>query len=324
MTTADPLPFVLLPSRLDLYSGEDHTEAFIEELNHWKSTFDDGLELVVIDTFSTATPGANENDGKDVSQVLERCARISERTDAAVLLVHHMNADGAKVRGHTSLLANLENVLLVKVLADHHDDNRRQIREAVLDKNKDGEAGQSFKFVLKSVTIGIDSDGDPVTSCVVLQPDGAASDMAQSERPNVTNSESLLMRAIDKAIKTHGVLAPESLSTQSGDVQVVDWKFVRDAYDTLAFDGDRLEGESDDDRARRLETRRKAMNRGGESLLRKGLIGRDNPYIWRTKRRVKGHREIRPVEKAAPELVEEVSPQTYGDDDPNDPKMWSD
>ncbi|MFI7996082.1 AAA family ATPase, partial [Acinetobacter baumannii] len=83
--------------------------------------FDVPLELIVIDTFNKATPGANENDGKDMGVVLARCDRIRQKTGAHVMLVHHLNAGGTKARGHTSLFANVENVILCRYVPEHSD-----------------------------------------------------------------------------------------------------------------------------------------------------------------------------------------------------------
>lgn len=290
LSLKDDIPFVLLPARVDLYGSDDHTDKMISEVEHWKRTFDVPLELIVIDTWATATPGANENDGKDVSIVLERCSRINRETGAAVLLVHHMNADGGKVRGHTSILANLENVLIVKQVEDHHDGMNRQIREAVVDKNKDGEGGQSFRFVLRGVQIGIDEDGDPMTSCVVQQPDGAGSEVAPSKKPNITNSEAVLIRAVERAIEEAGGPPPMAANLPAGVEQVVDWKNVATAYDGLTFDDDGSETESDEAREKRLAARRKTLSRCGESLMRKGIISREKPWVWLTGRKIKGYR----------------------------------
>lgn len=290
LTADDDMPFVLLPARLDLYNSVDHTDAFIGEAKHWASTFSVPLELIVIDTWATATPGANENDGKDVSIVLERCARISRETGAAVLLVHHMNADGGKIRGHTSILANLENVLIVKQMEGLHDDDKRQIRHVVVDKNKDGEGGTEFRFVLSSVNIGIDEDGDAITSCVVLKPNGDASDKPIPEKSSITNGEAMLLRAIDKAVTDYGIKPPSSTGLPQS-LRVVEWKQVQKAYDSITFDAEPPEDESAEDRERRLATRRRSMSRSGESLHRKKIIGREAPWVWNTGKPIKGYKK---------------------------------
>lgn len=315
LSLKDNIPFVLLPARVDLYSSDDHTDKMISEIEHWKQAFDVPLELIVIDTWATATPGANENDGKDVSVVLERCARISRETGAAVLLVHHMNADGAKVRGHTSILANLENVLIVKPVEDHHDGMGRQIREAKVDKNKDGEGGQTLRFVLRGLQIGTDEDGDPITSCVIQQPDGADSAAPAPQKPNITNSEAVLIRAIERALEEKGGPPPMASNLPAGVDSVVDWKAVAEAYDGLTFD-DTGEEESDEAREKRLAARRKTLSRCGESLMRKGIISRAKPWVWLTGRRIKGYRNESatkpPVHTPPPDHTESSSAGDWG------------
>lgn len=291
ITPDDPLDFVLLPARIDLYHSDDHTDALIEECRYWASTFSSPLELIVIDTWATATPGANENDGKDVGVVLERCARLQKATGAAVLLVHHMNADGSKVRGHTSILGNLENVLIVRQVEGATDEYGRQVREVVVDKNKDGEDGKRFRFTLRSVQIGIDKDGDPVTSCIVINSDGGTTDQPPPERPNVTSAEAMLVRAIERAETYSSHEHPAGLGIPT-HIKIVRWRDVLKEYDALSLEEDQ-DDESPEDRKKRKDARAKRLGRLGENLLRKNIIGRESPFVWLTGRRIKGYRSGR-------------------------------
>ncbi len=176
----DNLPFVLLPSRVDLFGADDHTNKLIDEIKAWASFYDAPLELVVIDTFSAASPGANENASEDVSKVLQRCHRIAVETGAHVALVHHTPKLGGSPRGHSSLLGNVENAVEVarteQVDAEPTSDGRllRDIREMIVRKQKDGEDGLTRRFVLKQVQLGLDADNEPDTSCVVHELAGAA------------------------------------------------------------------------------------------------------------------------------------------------------
>ena len=285
----DDVPFVLMPAQLNLFRDDDPTNAFIEEAKHWASTFSVPLELIIIDTFAKAITGANENDGRDVGQVLERCARISNETGAHVCLVHHMNADGNKLRGHTSILANLENVLIVSVTDGLRDDNSRPIREVLIDKQKDGERGGRIRFVLEQVILGHDEEGDPITSCIVTSASGEPTDQAVPEKHNVTNSEALFVRALQKAIEDGGS-QPPAASKLPRSLRVVEWKSVVKAYDALSFDTAETENEDVESRKKRMDARRQAMRRSGESLLKKGIISRDDPWIWLTGRRIRGMR----------------------------------
>lgn len=248
------------------------------------TTFPVPLELVVIDTLSAATPGANENVSEDMSRVLARCARIAEETGAHVCLVHHMNAEGSKPRGHTSIFANLDNVITVRKLEGLTDADARQVREAAITKQKDGEDGKSLRFVLPAVAIGTDEDGEPVTSCVVAPPNAGPLGEAPGENGDgkavkLTPQCEVLLRAILAAVDEHGVAAPADLDLPS-TARVVAWERVRDA-----FEADRT-GDPEKKRA----AIRTAMSRHGATLLARQVIGRNERFIWLTGKRVRGVR----------------------------------
>jgi hypothetical protein len=279
------LPFVLLPAPVDLYAGDDATTALIAEAKHWASTFDSPLELVVIDTLSTATPGADENSSKDVGPVLARCERIAQECACAVMLVHHMNSGGQKPRGHTSILANLDSVLKVEKL-DEMDVDRRAIREIELAKQKDGESGRKWRFVLPAVEIGKDSDGEAVTSCVVREPntDGEPGETAKATDAGtrLTPQCEVFLRAIYRALSDHGEDAPPALGLPAG-TRVVKWKRLGEVFAGMAFDG-----ADEADPKKRQDKLSQAMKRHGERLMQLNIIMRQNPFVWLTGKKVRG------------------------------------
>ncbi len=281
----DNIPFVLLPKTIDLFSGDTAANAMIEEIKHWASTFDCPLELVVIDTLSTATPGADENSSKDIGPVLARCERIADETRAAVMLVHHMNAGGQKPRGHTSILANLDSVLKVEKL-EEMDVDRRAVREIELAKQKDGESGKKWRFVLPAVEIGRDADGDAVTSCVVRAPntDGEPGETSKATDAGIrlTPQCEVFLRAIYRALADHGEDAPAVLGLPSG-TRVVRWKLLGEKFAEMAFDG-----ADEEDPKKRANALSQAMKRHGEKLMQLNIIMRQNPMVWLTGRKVRG------------------------------------
>lgn len=119
-----------------------------------------GVDLIVFDTFAQVTPGANENASEDVGKALRHCRRLHDATGATVVLVHHAGKDLTRgARGWSGLKAAADVELEVT-----RDGRYRSVR---LSKSKDGEDGTEMPFTLHTVAIGVDSDGDPVTSCVV-------------------------------------------------------------------------------------------------------------------------------------------------------------
>jgi AAA domain-containing protein/bifunctional DNA primase/polymerase-like protein/primase-like protein len=119
-----------------------------------------GADVIVIDTLAVCSPGADENAAKDMGRVIEHCKQLHKTTGATVLLIHHSGKDESKgARGWSGLRAAADTEIEVSRNADH--------RTAAVTKMKDGEDGAEFAFKLVPVDIGVDADGDPVTSCVV-------------------------------------------------------------------------------------------------------------------------------------------------------------
>lgn len=116
--------------------------------------------LVVIDTLNRSAPGIDENSAQGIGEVIDGAQALAAQVGGMVLLVHHTGKDASKgMRGSSALLAALD--VAVEVLADG------DLRTFRVTKSKDGEAGLTRAFSLQSVEVGLDDDGDPVTSCVV-------------------------------------------------------------------------------------------------------------------------------------------------------------
>lgn len=117
-------------------------------------------DLIVMDTFAQVMAGADENNSQDVGNALAQCKRIANRCDAMVLLVHHSGKDVSKgSRGHSSIKAACD----VEIKVERSNDTR----SITTSKMKDGVEGIGYLFSLHTVILGIDEDGDDLTSCIV-------------------------------------------------------------------------------------------------------------------------------------------------------------
>lgn len=121
-----------------------------------------GADLIVIDTLAACSTGADENAAKDMGRVIEHCKQLHKATSATVLLVHHSGKDEGKgARGWSGLRAAADAEIEISKSGDQ--------RVATITKMKDGEDGTKFAFKLLPVEIGVDSDDDPIGSCIVEQ-----------------------------------------------------------------------------------------------------------------------------------------------------------
>lgn len=122
-----------------------------------------GFDVVLVDTFAQVTPGANENAGEHMGLALAHARAICEATGATVVLVHHAGKDASKgARGWSGIRAAADAELEIV----RHENGQREIR---VTKMKDGQDDLSWGFTLASVVVGIDGDGDEITSCVVME-----------------------------------------------------------------------------------------------------------------------------------------------------------
>lgn len=140
-----------------------HEEDIAEVLAEIKALGE--VALVVVDTLAQVTPGANENGAEDMGRALANLRLIREMAGATVMAVHHAGKDASKgSRGWSGIKAAAD--AQIEVL--RHEDGQREIH---LEKMKDGEDGVRFGFRLEVVDLGLDADGDLLTSCVAVEAD---------------------------------------------------------------------------------------------------------------------------------------------------------
>ncbi len=121
----------------------------------------DRSPVVFIDTFNRAAAGLDENSSKDMGSILQGVKALQSLTGGVVIVVHHTGKDTTKgLRGHSSLFAALDGAIEVS-----RDGSNRAFRIA---KSKDGSDGAERSFRLQVVSLGIDDDGDEITSCVIV------------------------------------------------------------------------------------------------------------------------------------------------------------
>lgn len=158
------------PNFLD---GEDISEVIAEIKNLGD------VDVVIIDTLAQVSPGANENTSEDMGRVLSNVKLLHEATGAMNLLVHHSGKDLSKgSRGWSGLKAAAD--VQVEVLRHENGD-----REIVLEKMKDGEDGVRWGFKLEVIDLGVDMDGDMVTSCVAVEAEASQAPADPADRKGV-------------------------------------------------------------------------------------------------------------------------------------------
>ena len=146
------VPFYIQAARYNIRTLEGRQElgAAIAELPEKPA-------LIVFDTFAHALCGGDENSAQDVGAFNAGIGSLIEATGACVLVLHHPAKSGnSGPRGSGALVGAVDIEIEV---ADRTIYSRKQ---------RDFELAEPIGFKLLPLQVGIDEDGDAITSCVVL------------------------------------------------------------------------------------------------------------------------------------------------------------
>jgi hypothetical protein len=217
------------------------------------------VRLIVIDTLSRAIAGDDENSAQDVAAYVGRVSNIARATGAAVLTIHHPGKDDARgMRGSTALFAAADVVVKIS--------STGEMREVVTEKVKDGVIGPLTAYRLRSVALGVDEDGDEITSCIVEHVDAPD---APRQRPAPDSQAGKALAELEELIIGGRCRrAAGHLRAPSGSTLVLrnDWR--------SACRSKQLSAEGDP------ESERKAFQRAVQVLERSKCIGTYGEDVW--------------------------------------------
>ena len=261
------IPLGMLLSPIDIFRPNGDTAALIAECEEIKKLYPGvPLRMLVIDTLATATGGADENSGRDMGTVMINVAKISAALGCAVCLVHHMNAGGTKLRGHTSIYANVDTVFLITDDAG--------IRTAVLDKQKDGERGIRIDFKLFPVDIRQrEIDGKRLKSCVTipLVKEGGQAGVVGDKKPALSygDPDIIILRCLTKALSENGEPRPAGIANEQVRhvIRIQHWynAYYEIAPSTLT-----------------KSSQNKRLERAEAKFISNGVMGKKGEYVWLT------------------------------------------
>ncbi len=153
---ANPVPLYLLPTRLDLI--REH-ETLIQEIA--AQTVDNPPALIVIDTLNRSLTGSESRD-EDMGAYVKAADAVREAFEAALAVIHHCGIEATRPRGHTSLTGAADAQIAVKR-------DQTGVICATLEWLKDGPEGAEVFSKLEPVDVGTDDDGDPISSCIIIE-----------------------------------------------------------------------------------------------------------------------------------------------------------
>ena len=174
------VPLAVRRAPLDMLNSEEDLQilgAMIQEIEQQYGK----LALIVIDTLSRALAGGDENSSTDLGALVKVTDAVAAQSGAHVSMVHHSGKDQTRgARGHSLLRAAVSTEIELTKMDG--------VSFATATKQRDQEPAEPFAFVLDSVELGRDQDGDAVTTAVVkAASEEDAKEARQKKRPGGKN-----------------------------------------------------------------------------------------------------------------------------------------
>ena len=159
------------------------------------------LGVVMIDTLGAAFGLMDEDSNAEANQIMRKVRLITDAVGALVMPVHHYGKSASSgLRGASAYRGSADAVLAVT--ADRNELHFMARNRALgLSKSRNGQEGPLGGFKLVQIDLGVDDDGDPVSSCAVLPLDGTA-----EGAPSLPGKRgpTLLLDALNGALEAHG------------------------------------------------------------------------------------------------------------------------
>ncbi|MDB5430334.1 MAG: hypothetical protein JWP35_1450 [Caulobacter sp.] len=271
-----------VPDLLDPASVID----FIAEIEERKPDFEAAgapLKAVFLDTLSRAIRGASVSDLAVAGPALEAIQQIKKQTGVTVLpLAHVAKAQGAETLKGAGEWEDMADAL---IRIDRKDGSNR--RTVTLSKQSDEIDGAKWAFELKRIDLGLNSDGDPITSCVMvtLDCDPLDPDVKLSRGPKLGSAGEMIRAALNRMLddgRAKQVPAfPGVRGCQKG-AMIAD---LREASYALGLHHRHFEDESDEPgqakaKEKWREVRRKTFKRGLERMHELNVVRQEGGWVW--------------------------------------------
>lgn len=251
------VPLAVRASPVDLL----HPEADMPELGALCQEIEQQhgkLAMIVVDTLSRAMSGGDENGPADMTAFIKNLDALREFTGAHVMIVHHTGKDAAQgARGHSSLRAATDTEIELEV--------NETIRTATATKQRDLEPKKPITFQLKVHELGIDADGDQVTTCTIEPVNEQDAADAKKKKPSGRNQIALIqafkqMRDDGIGMKNPGGVGWPEIHTY----------WIIDETDFGKFAQGKLAGANP----------RAGYKQALEGLLLSGYMTQNDGYVW--------------------------------------------
>jgi hypothetical protein len=192
-------------------------DAILATIRAAENRFGIPVGYIVIDTFAKgiAAGGGDEDKARDQNRCLTNLRRLHEKVDLHIAIVGHTGKDESRgSRGSNAHPADAD--LQVQIFGD-------EIKNARVIKGNDQPEGELTAFKLESAELGIDADGDPITTAILC--DQMFEAQAHPPKRKLSDRQKLALGALTEVVLACGTHPPPAWQLPNGIaiVGLQDW-----------------------------------------------------------------------------------------------------
>lgn len=187
--------FAMVPVPVNFYANGQDAIDVIELVKTVEKLRGKPVRLIICDTLSRISAGANENSGEDMGPVMARFEQLAAVTKAAVMIIHHNGKDVAKgARGWSGIRAHIDTEIEVS--------EKDGVRSVSVTKQRElPSKGDLIYFKLEVVEMGFTKFGKVATTCVAVNDE----QHAEANEPKKMSKHQENIKIIERAWKESGL-----------------------------------------------------------------------------------------------------------------------
>jgi hypothetical protein len=196
------IPFVVVGGKLDLTTGLVDATALANTIAELEAKSGHKCVLIILDTVTRTFGPGDQHQSRDMSKYIQSVDALNRATGAHIAAIHHSPWSDDRGKGAIDLDGAVDVSFVINF----------NVRGSGLGKtftlkctgSNDSEEGVITSFILESVAVGTDEDGNVTTAPVVVQADTTIEDGS-----NLKSHTAKALESLEQAIAEHGQRVPD-------------------------------------------------------------------------------------------------------------------
>jgi hypothetical protein len=194
------IPFAVVGGKLDLTTGLADATALANTIADLEAKSGHSCVLIILDTVTRTFGPGDQHQSRDMSKYIQSVDALNRATGAHIAAIHHSPWSDDRGKG----AIDLDGAVDVSFVVNVRGTGLAKKFTLKCTGSNDGEEGVITSFILESVAVGTDEDGNVTTAPVVVQANTTVDDGS-----NLKSHTAKAFESLEQAIEEHGQRVPD-------------------------------------------------------------------------------------------------------------------